>query len=203
MKNLLLAVMLLCSVSVFAQIDASKDKGKCVVTAEKFVKSKLKYPNTADFKLGTVHETDGFRKAIVMGKLTAKNAFSMETEYVYKIWMMHKGNAWDELSNWKLNKLVLENVNTGKQEVFDYREKPKNDTSVRKAGEIDGINCKKIESNKYFTRLVTAKKLTKAQVTKAAKILDIKTSNIYFHLLNKTNRGQEYASKTGDMIFYY
>lgn len=203
MRKLAICFMMLCSISAFAQNDTYRNKGNCIVTAKEFVKSKLKYPKSADFEWGGVHETNGFGKAIVMGKFTAKNAFAMETEYVFKTWMTHNGKAWTDIKNWTLDKLVLEDVNTGKQEVFDYREKPKNNTSIRKAGSVDGIACKKIESNENFTRLVTAKKLSKSQVTKAAELLGIKTSIIYFHLEGETKRGEEYASKTSGMIFYY
>ena len=117
-KVLFLLVTLALSVGVYAQSNTYKDGGKCSIASPDFVKEKLNYPKTAKFNKSHVHEENGYQKAIVIAKLTAKNAFGVESEYVYKIWMTHNGGDWTEKENWKMTKMILENASTGEQKIY-------------------------------------------------------------------------------------
>jgi hypothetical protein len=119
MKKIVLLVFVAClSLSLFAQADAYQSKYKAYIIAQDFVKQKFKYPKEAKFDSNVVHETNGYEKCIVLGKVTAKNAFGVHTEYVYKIWLEHNGKEWTDLNNWTYTKLILEDSATGEQSVF-------------------------------------------------------------------------------------
>ncbi|GHV27483.1 hypothetical protein FACS1894176_09440 [Bacteroidia bacterium] len=162
----------------FVQSDSYTNKNRAYITAQDFVKQKLNYPKEAEFNSNVVHETDGYGKCIVLGKVTAKNAFGVRTEYVYKIWLSHNGGDWTTLSNWSYSKLIIEDTKTQKQTVFDNREKPTNDTRNKDIGSIDGIKCNIVESNANFTRIVTAKQLTESQLKRIPSLFKINTNSI-------------------------
>lgn len=117
MKKLLFVLVAMMPLLVLGQ-DASTNKNRAYITAQEFVKQKLKFPKEADFNNSVVHETQGSGKCTVLGKVTAKNAFGVRTEYAYKIWLVHNGKDWTEQSNWRYTKLILEDTSTGKQQVF-------------------------------------------------------------------------------------
>lgn len=118
-KVLLVLFVLVLNAGVFAQSNVYRDKSKCYITAQDFIKQKLKYPKEAKFDRNVVHETDGYGSAILLGKVTAKNAFGIQSEYVYKIWLDHNGKDWTELRNWTMKKLIMEDVSTGEQKVYN------------------------------------------------------------------------------------
>lgn len=203
-KRLLFASILLLTLSPsFAQSDAYRDKSKCFITAQDFVKSKLKYPKEARFDRSVVHETNGVGSSILLGKVMAKNAIGIQTEYVYKIWLSHNGKDWTDSRNWSMTRLILEDSSTNEQTVFDNRTKPQIDKTVRNAGSVDGISCTIYESNSSATRVITSKKMTETQIKKVPSALGIKTNIIYFHLSANKNRGGEYAMKNKDLILIY
>lgn len=203
MKRILVLLVVTLSLGAYSQNNTYLDKNKCYITAQDFVKMKLKFPKEAKFDKNVVHETNGYGSAIVLGKVTAKNGFGVMSEYVYKIWINHNGRDWTDIDNWSMERLILEDSSTKKQQVFDNRVKPQNDTNVRNAGKIDGIECAVIENNNNFTRITTSRKMTESQIKKAAPILKISTPLIYFHLPNQKARGEEYAMKNRDLILIY
>ncbi len=203
MRKKLLLVLLLIPLFAHSQTNVYQDKNKCYITAQDFVKSKLKFPKEAKFDRNVVHETNGYGNAIVLGKVTAKNALGIQTEYVYKIWISHNGGEWTDSRNWTMTKLILEDSSSKEQAVFDNRVKPQNDKTVKNAGNIDGIICTIYESNSSATRVITSRKLTEAQIKKAPSVLGIKTDIIYFHLAANKNRGEEYAMKNKDLILLF
>jgi len=94
------------------------DGYKCAIISEDFVKSKLKFPLEGKIRTSNhVHEVEN-GQAIVINKFTAKNAFGVKSEYVYKIWMSFKGGEWEDIKNWSYSKLIIENTATGEQTVF-------------------------------------------------------------------------------------
>jgi len=119
MRKILFVLLLsMACTMIQAQSNAYADKNKCYITAQSFVKAKLKFPKEAKFDKNVVHETNGSGNAIILGKVTSKNAFGVQSEYVYKIWIKHNGKDWAEIRNWSMTKLILENPSTGEQSVF-------------------------------------------------------------------------------------
>lgn len=186
----------------FSQSDSYKDRSKCIVISKDLVKENLKYPQEASFSKSFVHEENGFGKCIVLGEVTASNAFGVKTKYTFKVWMTHNGKEWTTRNNWEMERLILEDE-SGEQSIVDNRKKPVNDNRKRELGYIDGIKCTFIEGNSYFTRLVTSSVLTEDQINKTAVELKITTDIIYFHLPNQTERGDEYGMKTGTLVFVF
>lgn len=108
MKKILFVLMLMFSISAFAQ-DYSKEKSKSFVIAQDFVKKQFKHPKETTFeKLTVKHEHIKPYHCTVLGKVTGKNAYGIKTEYIYKIWLQYLGGEWAEIKNWKQEKIVLE-----------------------------------------------------------------------------------------------
>jgi|GEM_PF-4738828 hypothetical protein len=202
-KSFLIFVSLFATIfSLKSQSDSYKNEFRCKITAQDFVKENLKYPQEAKFSNSFVYEENGYSKCIILGQVTAKNAYGTKSLYTFKIWMTHNGNEWTDIKNWELERLILEDEEK-KQTIIDNRKKPVNDTRKKELGSIDGVKCTFIEGSHLFTRVVTGVKLNRDQIKKASEELDIKTDIIYFHLPDRTNRGQDYAMKNGNMIFIF
>ena len=119
MKKIVLITALMCiCILSFSQTDSYLKKFRCSIISEEIVRSKLKYPKEAKFNSDVVHETNGYGKAIVLRKFIAKNAYGVQSNYVYKIWLSHNGKDWTERNNWNYSKLIIENSDTGKQQVY-------------------------------------------------------------------------------------
>lgn len=202
-KSFLIFITLIVAFSnLKSQTDSYSNGVRCKTISQDIVKENLKYPQEAKFSSSYVHEENGYGKCIVLGQVTAKNAFGVKSLYTYKIWMTHNGKEWSIRNNWELEKLILEDENK-KQTIIDNRKKPVNDSRQRELGSIDGIKCTFIEGSHLFTRIVTSKKLTQNQIKRSSNELKIETDIIYFHLLNNTGRGQEYAMKNGNLVFIF
>lgn len=94
------------------------DGTKCAIISEDFVKSKMNFPKETKIKTsGHVHEVEN-GKAVILNKFTTKNAFGVEIEYVYKIWMSFTGGEWEDIENWSYSRLIIENTATGEQYEF-------------------------------------------------------------------------------------
>jgi hypothetical protein len=204
MKQIILIFIsfIVISNNTYSQNDTYKERSKCIVISKDIVKENLTYPEEAKFSTSFVHEENGYGKCIVLGQVTASNAFGVKTKYTFKIWMAHNGKEWAERRNWELEKLILEDESKS-QTVIDNRKKPVNDSRKRELGSIDGINCTFIEGSSLFTRIITLNKLSREQIKRTSIELEIKTDIIYFHLPNKTNRGEEYGMKNGNLIFLF
>ncbi len=203
MKTILILLVLInITVCISAQ-DAAINKNRSYITAQEFVKQNLEHANSAKFNDNVVHEVLGNGKAIVLGKVVVNNAFGIPKEYSYKIWLLHNGKDWTSLSNWKMEKLILEDINTKQQQIIDNRIKPQNNKEKKELSLFNGIKASIIESNESMTRITTSKKMTESQIKQAVLTWKIQTNIIYFHLPNKASRGQEYAMKNKDLILIY
>lgn len=96
------------SISVFAE-DYTKEKAKSFVIAQDFVKKQFKYPKETSFeKLTVKHEHLKPYQCSVLGKVTAKNAYGVQVNYIYKIWLQYLDGEWTDTKNWLQVKIVLE-----------------------------------------------------------------------------------------------
>lgn len=108
MKKILFLFLLIFCFDVAAQ-DYSKEKAKSFIIAQDFVKKQFKYPKETSFETLTVkHEHLKPYTCTVLGKVTAKNAFGVKTEYIYKIWLQYLGGEWTDTKNWIQVKIILE-----------------------------------------------------------------------------------------------
>lgn len=85
-----------------------KDKSKCFVMSQDFVKLNLKYPAEATFDFPFYHEVISSNTATVLSKVTTKNGFGVKVEIVYKILLEFKGGEWTDINNWKQLDIKLE-----------------------------------------------------------------------------------------------
>jgi len=79
------------------------------LTSQDFIKQDLKNPSTADFSTfdcSSERNSDG--SYIVLRKVTAKNSFGVEKEFIYKVTLGFKGGNWVDLTNWDLIKIQSE-----------------------------------------------------------------------------------------------
>ncbi len=93
--------------SIRALKDAEKALGSeetmSYVIAKDFVKSRLKFPKSADFPLlpeKTEYEGNGLYS--VVGTVTASNAFGVESEYRWNASLRYKGSNASSITSWEL-----------------------------------------------------------------------------------------------------
>ena len=183
------------------------EKTKASVMSEDFVKQRLKYPATAKFGHDVVWEPDKYdrRRATILRKFSAKNGFGVPSEYVYKMDISYSGGEWTNLKNWICNRLVIEDVASGKQSVYSSQKvssqnkyAPQQDTF-----EFGGVQCKVVEQNPgAFIRIVTPRRFTATELKTAAMKYVDGDMIIYMHLQGRTARGQEYAQACGQYLSY-
>lgn len=68
-----------------------------------FIKKDLHYPNSADFSMidcSVENNSDG--SYTILRKVSAQNAFGVESSFVYKLTIGYKGGEWTDLNNWEL-----------------------------------------------------------------------------------------------------
>lgn len=119
MKKILLVIIGL--VFSFISCDSSVDiKSRASIISEDFVKERLNYPATADFGWDTVWTPDYLdeNRGTLLKKFTAKNAFGVPIEYVYKIDIRYLGGEWTDTSNWTYDYLIIEEVQSRKQHYY-------------------------------------------------------------------------------------
>jgi hypothetical protein len=83
-------------------ISCSDDPNPCIIS-EDFIKQDLRYPESADFSAfdcSTEKNDDG--SYTILRKVSAKNAFGVESSFVYKVQLIFKGGEWTDTSNWDL-----------------------------------------------------------------------------------------------------
>lgn len=119
MKKLLL---LLGVVLLLGGCDASVGmRSKASVMSEDFVLQRLRYPATADFEsLGVIWEPENEEgtKGVLIKKFTAKNAFGVPIQYIFKIKIEFLGGEWELIENWTYDYLIIEEIPSGKQEYY-------------------------------------------------------------------------------------
>jgi hypothetical protein len=81
------------------------------LNSEDFIKQDLNYPSTADFSIfdcSVDNNSDG--SYTIMRKVGAKNAFGVESEFIYKVTLGFTGGNDLDIKNWKLINLRSEEV---------------------------------------------------------------------------------------------
>lgn len=79
------------------------------VMSEDFIKRDLRYPNTANFSIfncSSEQNSDG--SYTVLRKVSAKNAFGAESEFIYKVRIGFTGGNEVDINNWKLIGIISE-----------------------------------------------------------------------------------------------
>lgn len=199
---------ILCFLVIIGSIRASYGiesiNTKAYVIARDFVSEKLAYPKTAKFQSNVVYEAKTSSSGVLLGKFSAKNAFGVESEYVYKMHIYSNGGDWTETRNWSYDYLIIEDVVTGEQKRYGKT----NVSSVRNNSVQENTvkfltyDCRVVEQNPgYFIRIQTPVKLSKQQISKGLTDFKYKDIVIYMCLSGKTKRGQEYVTVINpDMI---
>lgn len=73
------------------------------VMSEDFIKKDLRYPNTAKFStFNCSSEQNGDGSYTVLRKVSAKNAFGVESDFIYKVRIGFTGGNEVDINNWKL-----------------------------------------------------------------------------------------------------
>ena len=105
MKKLLLSFILLGFVS------CSSDTPNACLMSEAFIKKELNFPKEASFPFLDCNTTDnGDGTYTILRKISAKNAFGMETEYIYKVKMSYNGGVTTDQDSWQLLDIQSEEV---------------------------------------------------------------------------------------------
>ena len=86
--------------------------------SEEFVSSRMKYPAEVEFDGDRRGAETSSNEYNVFQKFTAKNAFGVKSSYVYKIHMIYKTGDWADINNWTYDELTIEDISTGKQNVY-------------------------------------------------------------------------------------
>lgn len=86
------------------------DANPCLMS-EDFIKQELNYPKEASFPFLDCHSTDnGGGKYTVLRKISTKNAYGMEKDYIYKVELRYKGGISVDIDNWELISIRHEEV---------------------------------------------------------------------------------------------
>lgn len=73
------------------------------MASETFIKRELNFPSEADFNFLECHTVEEVGNTYtIIRKIKAKNAFGMETPYIYKVKMEYLGGDQFEDENWQL-----------------------------------------------------------------------------------------------------
>lgn len=99
-KHLFLALILF---SAFSLSSCGNSSPNPCLMSEDFIKSNLNYPADADFNFLDCHSTDnGNNEFTVLRKITAKNAFGVSKDYIYKVRLKFNGGVTVDENNWEL-----------------------------------------------------------------------------------------------------
>ncbi len=139
----------------------------------------------------------------VLQKFTSTRYGTDEEEFVYKIYIQHKGGDATDEFNWDYTELIIENTATGKQEIY----KPNDigaevDVEPRQVRFAD-VMFTVVEETPNYIRLSSPKRLSHSKLKAVAKEMKHLFSSVYFHEVNKTERGAEYAAIQGNNLFDY
>lgn len=79
------------------------------VMSEDFIKKDLRYPKTADFSMfDCSHEQNSDGSYTILRKVGAKNAFGVESEFIYKITIAFTGGNQYDINDWILIRMQSE-----------------------------------------------------------------------------------------------
>jgi hypothetical protein len=87
----------------------SDDSANPCIISEDFIKKDLQNPSTADFSMfdcSNDKNSDG--TYTVLRKVSAKNSYGVEKEFIYKVTLGFKGGNWVDMDNWDLIKIQSE-----------------------------------------------------------------------------------------------
>lgn len=96
---------------------------KAYVMSQDFVEQQFKYPKEVDFNSEFVFEIDIDGTYIVLGKVIAKNALGVKSEYTYKVWLKFNSGDWADKNNWECKKIIIEDNATGEQHISENGDK--------------------------------------------------------------------------------
>ena len=87
------------------------DEPNACLMSEDFIKMDLNYPAEAEFPfLDCNAEDNGNGKYTVLRKISAKNAFGVESELIYKVELQFNGGVTVDENNWELLSIRSEEV---------------------------------------------------------------------------------------------
>jgi hypothetical protein len=87
----------------------SDDSANPCIISEDFIKQDLQNPSTADFSIfDCSNEKNSDGTYTVLRKVSAKNSYGVEKEFIYKVTLGFKGGNWVDMSNWDLIKIQSE-----------------------------------------------------------------------------------------------
>lgn len=116
MKKVLILILLI--MSVIACEDNKPTVTRAGIMSEDIVRGKMKFPDEVEFDNDYRGKEVSDKEFEVYQKFTAKNAFGVKSSYVYKIQMVYIGGEWTDSKNWSYDKLMIENIGTGQQNVY-------------------------------------------------------------------------------------
>ena len=103
MKKIILLLSILAFISC-----GSSEPNPCLM-AEDFIKKDLAFPNESDMSIfDCSKETNPDGSYTILTKISAKNAFGMEKEYIYKVTLSYNGGIDTDINNWTLIKIQSE-----------------------------------------------------------------------------------------------
>lgn len=89
----------------------SSEPNPCLMS-EDFIKKELKFPNEAKFSiLDCSSEKNADGSYTILRKVEAKNAFGMQSSYIYKVTMNYNGGIPTDIKNWSLVDMRSEEFN--------------------------------------------------------------------------------------------
>lgn len=134
---------------------------------------------------------------------TRYNSYAEPQNFVYKVFIELKGVDATNPDDWVYTELIIENMETGGQEVY------KPDDPITEANleprqvRFGGIMFTVVEETPNYIRLATPKSLSHAKLKSAAKDIKHLYSSVFFHVEGRTDRGSEYAAIQGNNLFDY
>ncbi|MGL6037546.1 MAG: hypothetical protein ACRC0E_01460 [Soonwooa sp.] len=92
-------------------ISCGKSEPNACLMSEDFIKKHLNYPAEAEFPMLDCNvKSDGNGNYTVLRKITAKNAFGVKSEFIYKVEMYYNGAIPEDINNWTLMNIKSEEV---------------------------------------------------------------------------------------------
>ncbi len=88
---------------------SSKSSPDACLMSEDFIKRDLTYPEESELPFLDCHATDnGNGNFTVLRKITAKNAFGVKSNYIYKLELHFNGGIEVDKNNWELVSILSE-----------------------------------------------------------------------------------------------
>ena len=104
MKKIILSICLL--TMLFSC--GSNEPNPCLI-AEDFIKTDLNYPKEASMSVfDCSKETNSDGSYTILTKISAKNSFGIEKEFIYKVTLSYNGGITTDIGNWTLIKMQSE-----------------------------------------------------------------------------------------------